>query len=267
MRLEKNTTIKSHQINDADIELIRRFTLTDDIDADKLYTFRVVLCDNEVDRDYEHFSIDALNQLATLFEGKTGIMDHSMRSKDQVARIYKTEVITDENQKTSLGEPLTQLVALAYVIKSQSNTELIEQIELGIKKEVSVACQLGSVICDICGNDKLSGKCNHVKGKVYGDKLCTLTLDDARDAYEFSFVAVPAQRGAGIAKSINENTVVMDNVVISKIADGILISFKDNNVQDNNSGVIDEPPPPEPENKDNQIEDDDVIKFMASIFN
>ena len=43
--------------------------------------------------------------------------------------------------------------------------------------------------------------CEHRKGKVYGGKTCCAVLCDPVDAYEFSFVAVPAQREAGVMKA------------------------------------------------------------------
>ena len=37
-------------------------------------------------------------------------------------------------------------------------------------------------------------------GRQYDGKLCTAVLEDPTDAYEWSFVAVPAQREAGVLK-------------------------------------------------------------------
>ena len=39
--------------------------------AEEVYTFSVVLCDNEVDRDGECFTKETLEELAKLFVGKT----------------------------------------------------------------------------------------------------------------------------------------------------------------------------------------------------
>ena len=41
----------------------------------------------------------------------------------------------------------------------------------------------------------------HIKGEKYDGKPCVGDLIDPTDAYEFSFVAVPSQRGAGVTKS------------------------------------------------------------------
>ena len=55
-------------------------------------------------------------------------------------------------------------------------------------------------ICSICGRDHSEGACGHVPGRRYDGQLCYLTLEGAADAYEWSFVAVPAQREAGVVR-------------------------------------------------------------------
>ena len=70
-----------------ELELINNYTVKP-LSADEVYTFGIVLCDNEIDRDFERFDIPALEKLAELFVGKTGIFDHSMSGRDQTARIF-----------------------------------------------------------------------------------------------------------------------------------------------------------------------------------
>ena len=48
-----------------------------------------------------------------------------------------------------------------------------------------------------------SAGCEHQKGKQYGGKLCCHLLEEPADAYEWSFVAVPAQKNAGVIKSFS----------------------------------------------------------------
>lgn len=193
---------KSIRVEESDIDKINRFTKAQ-FDIDRLYVFSVVLCNNDIDRDNEKFSIESLNQLSTLFLGKTGISDHSMKSSDQKARIFDTKVEKLEGRKTADGEDFYQLKAKAYMVKSQENMPLITEIEAGIKKEVSISCSMGKSICSICGADKRSMQCEHISGREYKGKTAFTVLSDARDAYEFSFVAVPAQREAGVTKSFN----------------------------------------------------------------
>ena len=181
-----------------ELEKIHRYT-RGAVDGKDLYTFSVVLCDNDVDRDGERFSTAALHELAALFLGKTGISDHSMRSADQMARIFDTEVEAVPGRVNCEGEPYARLRARAYLPRIAKNEPLIAEIEAGIKKEVSVGCAVARSVCSVCG--KPQGECTHRKGQRYNGKLCHVVLDGPEDAYEWSFVAVPAQREAGVVKA------------------------------------------------------------------
>ena len=89
--------------------------------------------------------------------------------------------------------------------KSDKNKDIILEIDSGIKKEVSVGCMVSSKICSICGKDIAKESCAHVKGRRYRkdgvSKICHVILENPTDAYEWSFVAVPAQREAGVIKA------------------------------------------------------------------
>ena len=193
---------KSISTEKADLEKINQFTRSK-FGTDELYIFSVILCNNDIDRDYERFSLEALKTLKDLFVGKTGIFDHSMKAANQKARIFETELEEVYDKKTADGMKFYQLRAKAYMVKNDENKSLITEIEAGIKKEVSISCSAKSSTCSICGNDKRHGLCEHVNGKIYGEKLAFSVLDNISDAYEFSFVAVPAQREAGVIKHFN----------------------------------------------------------------
>ena len=180
-----------------ELEQINRFSKAE-LTADQVYTFSVRLCDNEVDRDFERFGTEDLERLGELFLGKSGIFDHQWSAKGQTARIYRTEVVREPGTVTAAGDEYRWLKGWAYLMRTEKNQELITEIEGGIKKEVSVGCSMGRSVCSVCGAE--NGACGHVKGQMYGDRLCYLELKEPKDAYEWSFVAVPAQRGAGVLK-------------------------------------------------------------------
>ncbi len=168
---------------------------------EELYAFSVRLCDNEIDRDWERFSLETLEGLAGLFEGKSGIFDHQWSARGQAARIYKTEVVREPGRLTRAGDEYCWLKGYAYMVRTQANRDLIAEIEGGIKKEVSVGCAVERAVCSICGRPWGEDGCSHQKGRRYDGRLCYAALEGARDAYEFSFVAVPAQPMAGVVKS------------------------------------------------------------------
>lgn len=160
--------------------------------AEQVYVFSLRLCDDQVDRDYERFDTAALPTLARMFIGKTGIVDHRWSSDSQVARIFAAEVVREEG--------VSYIKAWAYIRRGGNADEIIADIEAGIKKEVSVGCSMGFSKCSICGGEY--GICGHQKGESYDGQVCCAILQEPMDAYEFSFVAVPAQRSAGVIKGM-----------------------------------------------------------------
>ncbi len=188
-----------------DMELVNRFTRRA-FAPDEVYIFSVVLCDNDVDRDFERFTVEALFQMEKLFVGKTGIYDHSPRAVNQTARIFDCRVEAVEGRKTSLGDDYFRLVAKAYIPRCKSSEDVIMQIESGIRKEVSVGISAERSVCSVCGSEKGKTPCGHIKGQKYADALCYFELCDVTDAYEWSFVAVPAQREAGVIKSFEKSS-------------------------------------------------------------
>ena len=195
--------LKSGALTAEELEQINRYTRRK-FTEEELYTFSVVLCDNEIDRDGERFTTGALHRLGELFLGKTGIFDHDPQAQNQAARLYGCRVEEVPGRVTQAGEPYCRLVARAYLPRSEKNGDLILELESGIKKEVSVGCSVAKALCSVCGADRRAGGCEHVNGKRYGGVLCCTVLDEPTDAYEWSFVAVPAQREAGVIKSFAE---------------------------------------------------------------
>ena len=90
------------------------------------------------------------------------------------------------------------------MVRTEENRDLIAEIDGGIKKEVSISCAAAVRRCSVCGNDRNSGGCAHVNGKTYAGRLCHTILDKITDAYEWSFVAVPAQVRAGVTKKFSD---------------------------------------------------------------
>ena len=186
-------------LEQTELDLINQYTRRK-LSRDEIYIFSVVLCDNEIDREFEKFTKDALEKLAELFVGKTGIMNHDAKSENQLARIFTCEVEMLPGKLNSVGEQYYRLVAKAYMPRCEKNNDFILELDSGIKKEVSVGCAVKNMTCSVCGCDVKKNPCDHRKGTLYDDALCYVTLSEPLDAYEWSFVAVPAQKNAGVIK-------------------------------------------------------------------
>ena len=96
-----------------------------DFTENEIYTFPVTLCHNDIDRDGERFSDEALEQMAKLFIGKTGIFDHNPTADNQAARIYDTEVVTEAEKLTQDGRPFRYLKGYAYMARTSENSDFI----------------------------------------------------------------------------------------------------------------------------------------------
>ena len=201
--IHKSAEVAIQDVTEEDLKKINKYALSP-LSADEVFTFKVTMGDNETDdRNYEPFNLNALKDLKRLYVGKTVIKDHRRTADNQVARIYDTELIT-EPKLTAAGEPFTRLVAKCYMVKTSSNEDLIKEIKAGIKKEVSTGCRPKKLICNVCGTDNTKSYCPHWPGREYekdtGKVTCLMTIDGAKEAYELSLVAVPAQPRAGTTK-------------------------------------------------------------------
>lgn len=192
-------------VSPAVLAKINAYTLTP-LEADQVFTFSINACDDQIDRQGERFSLNALNQLAQLYLGKTVIFDHAWTAEGQTARIFDATVTEDGG--------VHRLRLTAYMLKSNRNAGLIDSINAGILKEVSVGCAVDRVICSVCGCEYYD--CGHRRGETYNGKKCVPILDNAVDAYEVSFVAVPAQPGAGVTKSATARLLDPDGAAADK---------------------------------------------------
>lgn len=163
--------------------------------AEEVYTFRLAACNNQVDRDLERFTERTLETLAKLFVGRPVLLDHKWSAGSQTARVYAARV--EEMPGVEGGQ---QLVLRCYMPRLQGNGDTIAAIETGLLRECSVGVAGERAVCSICGTDRATAWCEHVKGCEYDGKLCYIELDGATDAYEVSMLPVPAQPAAGVVK-------------------------------------------------------------------
>lgn len=161
--------------------------------AGELFSFKLAACDNQVDRDHERFTDEALEQMAKLYVGKPVLRDHAWQTGSQTARVYAADVETVKGGK--------RLVLRCYMPRTEGTAEVISAIESGVIRECSVALRAGRSVCSICGSVQQQAMCAHWGGRTYDGKLCWFDLSDIQDAYEVSLVSVPAQPAAGTIKS------------------------------------------------------------------
>ena len=224
----KVASVQPLEVTEDDLKKINKYTLSP-VTADDVFIFKATMADNEQDdRNHMPFDLNALQALKKLYPGKTMLKDHSRRADNQIARIYDTELVQNANKQTELGELHTELIAKIYMIKTDSNKDLIAEIKGGIKKEVSTSCTPEKMVCNICGTDNMKKYCRHYPGVEYTiedgsstgtKKRCRMLLSGAKEAYELSFVAVPAQPRAGTHKSVGFTKPVLEEKDDSEVKD------------------------------------------------
>lgn len=183
---------KAAEMTDGELALINAQALRP-MKAEEVFAFKLAACDNQVDRDYERFTDAALTDMAKLYVGKPVLRDHRWNSTCQAARVYAAGVEDTGDSK--------RLVLRCYMPRTEGTAETITAIESGVIRECSVGLRVGSSTCSICGAVQQQAMCVHWPGKEYDGKLCHFDLDNVKDVYEVSLVAVPAQPAAGIVKS------------------------------------------------------------------
>ena len=108
----------SETVSGEELEKINGYA-REPLTEDKVFVFRVALCDNDIDRDGEKFSSGALEKLAELFKGRTGIFDHDPKSSKQTARIFDTWVETLPEKTTTDGEVYRRLMARSFALYAE----------------------------------------------------------------------------------------------------------------------------------------------------
>ena len=128
MKVQKETQVATTGVaTQAQLEAINAQAKAE-LTAEQVYVFSVRLCDDQIDRDMERFDTAALPELAKMFVGKTGIVDHKWSASGQVARIFETQVVQEDG--------VSYIKAWAYIRRGGNAEEIIADIEAGIKKEI-----------------------------------------------------------------------------------------------------------------------------------
>lgn len=153
-----------------------------------LYYFKISLVTDDIDKDNERFTSDALYKMSQLFIGKTGIIE--AYGKTYRPRIFDAWV--KKKHSTYI------LKALAYIyLNNQEDVDNFSDF-LSTHNECSISCSCGTKACSICGRNQFKELCCHEKGKEYGNhRKCIHELSNIFEVYEWSFAIEPPVPYAG----------------------------------------------------------------------
>ena len=193
--IRKYAQLRKADADEGELSLINAQSLRP-LTAEEVFTFRLAACNDQVDRDFERFPEQTLEDFARLFTGRPVLMDHQWSAGSQTARVYAAAV---EDMPGVPGGK--QLVLRCYMPRLRGNADTIAAIEAGLLRECSVGVAVKRAVCSVCGKDNRLRVCEHRGGQIYQGQACHFDLEGAADVYEVSLVAVPAQPDAGIIKS------------------------------------------------------------------
>lgn len=189
-------TMEDYKPSQEDMDVINKDHSNMDLSRDAILTFTLRSADLAVDRSYEHFTEPALQKMAEMSVGKSFLMDHDWTTSSHIGKIYSASV---ENGS---------LLQKVYMLNDEFNKKTINNILAGIYNKVSVGfgVDLGAMMCDSCGTKSYYDEiCPHTVGSMDERKgLTTITIKDVSDYFEVSLVPVPAQRDAGIRRSLTK---------------------------------------------------------------
>ena len=202
----------SFQPSDEHLDVINKYTL-DSVAKEDVVAFPVRAMNDSVDRDYDQFTLECINKLATNKKetgplGKPFLFSHS-RSEMAKGRIYLAD--------TEKARGTTHLKLWVYIPNTPQYESFIENLVYGVYWAVSVGVGTDKTACSICDamwNDNWAMECpnGHVKGaKVDGQKVYR-KIGQVPEFYELSSVYLGAQYGAEVVKKM-ANKEVGDNAV------------------------------------------------------
>ncbi len=187
-----------------------------DLDWDDVFVRSMYLCsDQPCECDWSRFTVNALEQIATLVVGQSVITGHDRRSLP-LARFFKAEVIEREG---SDGRSMHWVQAWFYWLRQTSGAvDLLLNIDGGIYREVSIAWRYRHWACSICG--EADGSCAHRPGEIVAGERCLRVIDEIVDVLEGSLVYKSADAGATLARSIGDPVPDATETVLCVWADG-----------------------------------------------
>lgn len=186
-------TPKDYEPTDEELAQINAISKID-LEKHDVVVFTLQSADQNVDRQYEHFTSQALKSMAEKSVNKPILLDHYASTRSQVGKIFSASVAKQA------------LMQKAYFPKTDRNLGIIEDIMNGLYDKLSVGFNMAwkDMICDSCGNSIISQKCAHYPGdKDEKGNVVTMTLKDVTDYYETSLVAIPAQPAAHIMNQLS----------------------------------------------------------------
>lgn len=129
--------IKKESLTKKELKIINQYS-RHPLTQEDISCFSVKLADNEINKDNEQFTVSSLYQMVDMLIGKTIFINDC-----KCARIFDCRVNHPKGKNTKDGQKYYQLIAKAFVVKSNNKTA--NNIDLSNIYEADIACSCRDV--------------------------------------------------------------------------------------------------------------------------
>jgi len=180
--------------------------------AGEVYVGECDLCNDRVDRTFEWFPVEMLQQFAASAPGKSLLAGHDYRSLP--LGLWYDAALRRENGTTLLH-------ARYYVVKTEENAHLRAQLDGGVYRHASVGFTAEDLVCDLCGASLfgLNGRvCGHRPGRRYvvdgAERAATYRYAGRGEMVEGSIVYLGCQHDAEMKAAQGQKS--FDGIVLPR---------------------------------------------------
>lgn len=155
-----------------------------------------------VTRNLNEYLATELQQAAPTLADVPLQIDHGVRVSDNAGRV----LVASFDPKSKSIEYIARL--------RRSKTDAFEAVQHGDIDSVSIGARVNDVLCNICGESKLRGGCEHVVGREYEGEIAT-RIGVGLEFFELSITPFGAYQGANVAGVISQNSMNLDDALAS----------------------------------------------------
>jgi len=161
---------------------VNKFTLRP-LRIDEFAAFTLDLCNNQIDRHFSRFPEEELELINQKVVGASVCESHKTKETLPRGTFFRSRLNRDNDYLSVRPD--------AYFPRTAQNADFILNIEAGVYRQTSIGFSFRLPECSTCGRDIRT--CDHVPGKVYGDKLCHFIMRGVIDVFEGSVVTCGSQ--------------------------------------------------------------------------
>lgn len=157
-----------------------------------------------VTRNLNEYLATELQRAAPTLIGVPLQLDHGRLVTDNAGKVLVSSY--DPNNKT------IDYIARFRMLKEK--VDAFEAVKHGDIDRVSIGANIDDVLCNLCGESKLKGECDHHVGREYEGEIAT-RIGIGLEFFELSITPFGAYQGANIAGVVSQHSITLDDAIAS----------------------------------------------------